>query len=265
MKWLGAGCLALVGLLCAAMVVDLVAGGFGELSLDFAVAAARDSGRAGGIGAVVLSTVLVAVLAISIAAPLALAAAVLCAEGLRRRPRAARCLRGGFEVMVSVPSVAIGLVGWTLFGRGLGLGFSLLGGALTLALMLAPVMTVAFTAGLERVPTALRRASLALGVSRWDTLWRQVVPAARPALLAGVALALGRATAETAALVLTSGVSLRVPGSILDPGATLAVHVYNMARNVPGGEPRAYSAALVLLAINVAVFATISRLQHGVR
>jgi phosphate transport system permease protein len=245
----------------ALLVVDVLTRGVAELSPAYLFAPVSDGGRAGGIGPVLVSTALVVVLATLFALPLAAGGAILCAEMLRHRPRTARAARRSFEILVSAPSVAIGLIGWSFFGQTLGLGFSLFSGAATLSFMLAPLMALAFLDGLEAVPQALRAQSHALGVTRWRTLVSLVVPAARPTLVAGVMLAVGRAMAETAVLVLTSGISTRMPEDVFDPGATLAVHVYHLAHNVPGGEPRAYAAALGLLLIGALVQFSLARLR----
>jgi phosphate transport system permease protein len=243
------------------LALDLVVRGAPEWSAGYLFAPVREGGTQGGIGPVIFSTLFVVGLATSFALPLALGAAILSVEMLTHSPRAAGAILRSFEILASAPSVALGLVGWTLFGRLFGLGFSILSGALTLAIMLVPILAVAFHAGLAAVPRALRAQSQALGVSRWNTLRHLVLPAARPALFAGLVLALGRATAETAVLILTSGISTRMPQDVFDPGATLAVHVYHLARNVPGGEARAYAAACALFAINVVVHLSLARLR----
>lgn len=243
------------------LVVDLVLRGGAELSPGYFFSSASDGGRSGGIAPVLVSTVLVVCLATLFALPLAAGGAILCAEILVRSPATAGAVRRSFEVLASAPSVAIGLIGWSFFGQMLGLGFSLVSGAATLSLMLAPLMALAFLSGLEAVPQALRAQSHALGVTRWRTLVSLVIPAARPALVAGVMLAVGRALAETAVLVLTSGISSRMPHDVFDPGATLAVHVYHLAHNVPGGESRAYAAALALLMISAMVQLALARLR----
>jgi phosphate transport system permease protein len=245
----------------ALLALDLFVRGAPEWSAGYLFEPVREGGTAGGIGPVLLSTFFVVLLAMVIALPLGLGAAILSAEILVRQPRKARAILRSFEALASAPSVAIGLVGWTLFGRLFGLGFSILSGGLTLAIMLVPILAVAFHAGLEAVPRALRAQSQALGVSRWNTLVHLVLPAARPALFAGVVLGLGRATAETAVLMLTSGISTRMPHDAFDPGATLAVHVYHLARNVPGGEARAYAAACALFLVNVAVHLSLARMR----
>jgi phosphate transport system permease protein len=261
MKLAGQLATAIVLAFAALLALDLFARGAPEWSAGYLFQPVRESGTAGGIGPVILSTLFVVLLATAIALPFALGAAILSAEILVRQPRKARAILRSFETLASAPSVAIGLVGWTLFGRFFGLGFSILSGGLTLAIMLVPILAVAFHAGLEAVPRAVRSQSQALGVSRWDTLVHLVLPAARPALLAGLVLGLGRATAETAVLILTSGISTRTPHDVFDPGATLAVHVYHLARNVPGGEARAYAAACALFLINVAVHLSLARLR----
>ncbi len=251
---------ALILTFSLAMALDLVVQGSAGLHLGYFTDAVEDSGRAGGIGPVTLSTLMIVLLSIVIATPISLGGAIMGVELLVKHPGLSNFVRRGFNVLVSVPSIAVGLVGWSFFCQGLGLGFSILAGSMTLALMLIPVMTAAYISGLDAVSTSLRRESLALGVSRWDTLWLLVIPAARPALVAGLMLALGRATAETAALILTSGISVRLPEGVFDPGATLAVHVYHLARNVPGGEPGAYTAALALLVINIVIYFSLSRI-----
>jgi len=245
----------------ALLALDLVVRGAPEWSAGYLLAPVREAGTSGGIGPIVFSTLLVTFLATLLALPFALGAAILSNEVLVHSPRLAGAILRSFETLASAPSVAIGLVGWTIFGRHLGLGFSLLSGSLTLAIMLVPILAIAFHAGLAAVPRALRAQAQALGVSRWTTLVHLVLPAAWPALFAGLVLALGRATAETAVLMLTSGISTRMPEDVFDPGATLAVHVYQLARNVPGGESRAYAAALALFAINVAVHLSLARLR----
>lgn len=259
MKIASASAALLVFLLFALMLVDVCVRGAAELSPAYFTTAVSDGGRAGGIGPVILSTVLVVLMATAFALPPAIAGALLCTELLRHRPETKKLVRRSFEILVSAPSVAVGLIGWSLFGQAFGFGFSLFSGAATLAFMLAPLMALAFLNGLEAVPQALRSQSLALGLTRWDTLVHLVLPAARPALVAGVMLAVGRALAETAVLVLTSGVTTRMPEDIFDPGATLAVHVYNLAHNVPGGESRAYAAAFALVVINIGVQLLLTR------
>ena len=122
---------------------------------------------------------------------------------------------------------------------------------------------------LSAVPDDYRRASAALDLSLFGTVTRVLLPAATPGLIAGLLLAIGRAMAETAALIFTSGYVDRMPESLLDSGRALSIHIYDLAMNVPGGETNAYASALVLvlmlLAINASAAWLVDRIVHGGR
>jgi phosphate transport system permease protein len=152
-----------------------------------------------------------------------------------------------------------GLFGNVFFAEVLGLGLSILSGGLTLACMVLPILIRATQQGLRSVPNEYRQAAAALGISRLAVLWRVLLAAAMPGIAAGLLLGIGRAIAETAALIFTSGYVTRMPDSLFDSGRALSVHIYDLALNVPGGEANAYATALVLvifiLLLNAAVFA----------
>jgi phosphate transport system permease protein len=145
----------------------------------------------------------------------------------------------------------------------LGLGFSILSGGLTLACMALPIFVRTAAAGLRAVPQEWRRAAAALGLSQLTTLRQVVIPAATPALVAALLLAIGRSIAETAALLFTSGYVDRMPSSWLDSGRALSVHIHDLAMNVAGGESSAYASALVLVAILLGIDAAASRVAEG--
>lgn len=107
--------------------------------------------------------------------------------------------------------------------------------------------------GLRSAPREYRLGAAALGLSRTTTVFRLLIPAAAPALVAGLVLGMGRALAETAALLFTSGYRLRSPTSLLDSGRALSFHIYDLAMNVPGGDTNAYGTALVLVLLLLAV------------
>lgn len=156
-------------------------------------------------------------------------------------------------------SMVFGLFGNVFFAEVLGLGLSILSGGLTLACMVLPILIRATQQGLRSVPNEYRQAAAALGISRLAVLWRVLLAAAMPGIAAGLLLGIGRAIAETAALIFTSGYVTRMPDSLFDSGRALSVHIYDLALNVPGGEANAYATALVLvifiLLLNAAVFA----------
>lgn len=243
--WGGAG---LVTAAFAALLADVARHGLPELSLAFLTQAPRDAGRAGGIAPMLVSTGLLLGTCLLAALPFGLGTALLLAEFTRRGGAFGRLVRRSLDVLAGVPSIVFGLFGNALLCRALGLGFSILSGGLTLAFMVLPLLIRSTEAGLRAVPEEQRRAAAALGLSRTTTLFSVLLPAAAPGLLAGLVLGMGRALAETAALLFTSGYVDRMPGSLLDSGRALSVHVYDLAMNVPGGAEKAYATALVLVA-----------------
>ena len=162
-----------------------------------------------------------------------------------------------------MPSIIFGLFGNACFSLFLGLGFSILSGGLTLACMVLPLLIRSIEGALRAVPDDYRSAAAALGISHAATLRRILLPVATPGIVVGLVLAVGRALAETAALLFTSGYVDRMPASVFDSGRALSVHVYDLAINVPGGERHAYATALVLalllLAINGLTFVLADR------
>jgi phosphate transport system permease protein len=119
--------------------------------------------------------------------------------------------------------------------------------------MVLPILVRTTEAGLRMVSTDWRHGAAALGLSRGAALRHILLPAATPAIMAGLMLGIGRAVAETAALIFTSGYVDRVPSSLFDSGRALSVHIYDMAMNVAGGDSSAYASALVLIALLVLI------------
>ncbi|WON75168.1 phosphate ABC transporter permease PstA [Nitrosospira sp. Is2] len=227
---------------------DLVRGGIEHLSWSFIMDPPQNAGRGGGINSILVSTTLVLLTALVVALPLGWAAAVMLAEYLSARSRFGYTVRYSLQILAAVPSIVFGLFGNIFFSIYLGLGFSILSGGLTLACMLLPILVSTAEAGLRAVPDTYRSSAVALGMSRAGTLYHVLLPAAAPALVAGLLLGIGRAMAETAALLFTSGYVDRMPGSLLDSGRTLAVHIFDLSMNVPGGDAPAHASALVLIA-----------------
>ena len=133
------------------------------------------------------------------------------------------------------------------------MGYSILAGGLTLACMMLPLLVSTTEAGLSALPADWRSGAAALGMSRSSLVLQVLLPAAAPAVIAGTVLAIGRATAETAVLIFTSGYVDRMPASLLDSGRSLAVHIYDLSMNVSGGDRAAYGAASVLVVLIVAI------------
>lgn len=235
------------------LLADLLWHGAGRLDWSFLSTAPRNSGRAGGIWPIVVSTVLIVAVAIVVAAPLGLATAVLLSEFTRRGGATERAIGLSLDVLAGVPSIVFGLFGNAFFSVWLGLGFSILSGGLTLACMVLPILIRTAETGLRMVPDDWRLGAAALGLSRTTALHQILIPVATPVLLAGLMLGIGRAMAETAALVFTSGYVDRMPSSLFDSGRAISVHIYDLTMNVAGGDRSAYASALVLIALLVLV------------
>ncbi len=231
------------------ILADVLRHGVSGLSWGFLIDGPRDAGRAGGIGPMIVSTLLVLMVCLAVSAPIGVGTAVWLAEFARGGGLLGRLVRRSLDVLAGVPSIVFGLFGNALFCIYLGMGFSILSGGLTLSCMVLPLLIRSCEAGLRAVPDEYRRAAEALGLSRSAVLWRILLPAATPGLVVGLVLGVGRALGETAALLFTSGYVDRMPGSLMDSGRTLSVHIYDLAMNVPGGQSRAYATAIVLISL----------------
>lgn len=247
------------------LLADLVQGGVAHLSWAFLIESPRDAGRSGGIASILVSTLLILLIALIAAVPLAWATAVLLAEFVPIDSRFGRAVRFSLYVLAGVPSIVFGLFGNAFFSIYLGLGFSILSGGLTLACMLLPILTSTAEAGMRTVPDTYRLSAAALGMTRTAALIHLILPAAAPALAAGLLIGIGRALAETAALLFTSGYVDRMPGSLLDSGRALALHIFDLSMNVSGGDMPAYAAALVLVGLLLGINSLAMTFAHGLQ
>lgn len=242
------------------ILADVLLHGAPHLSAELLSAAPADAGREGGIAPILVSTLLILGVCLVVAMPLGLGSAVLLAEFSRSANGYGRLVRRSLDVLAGLPSIVFGLFGYAFFCHALGLGFSILSGGLTLACMVLPVLIRSVEAALRAVPDDMRAASAALGLSKTTAIRSLLLPAAAPGLAVGLILGTGRALAETAALLFTSGYVVRMPDSLLDSGRALSVHIYDLAMNVPGGDGMAYASALVLLGLLVGMNALATEL-----
>jgi phosphate transport system permease protein len=239
------------------ILADIVARGAGQISWSFIVEATQNAGRAGGIGPILVSTLLIVLVCLAAGLPLAIGTALFIVEVLPRSHPMGRFVGLSLDTLAAVPSVVFGIFGNALFCVTLGLGFSILSGGLTLACMVLPLLIRTTESSIRAVPQSYRYAAAALGFSKSRIMLRLILPMASPGILVGTLLGLGRAMAETVALVFTSGYVDRMPSSLLDSGRSLSIHIFDLSMNVPGGESNAYGTAVVLvcflLVINGAV------------
>ncbi len=229
------------------VVADVIWHGVGAVNWGFVTTAPQDAGRAGGISTILVATFLVLLVCMTAALPLGLGAAMYLSE-YGRGPMG-RWVRRSLDVLAGVPSIVFGLFGAVFFVQVLGLGFSILAGGLTLACMVLPILIRTTEMAFSGLPQEYRAGAAALGFGPSGILLRVLLPAAAPGLVAGLILGVGRALAETAVLIFTSGYVDRMPDSLLDSGRVLSLHIFDLSMNVPGGDHNAYGAAVVLLLI----------------
>lgn len=248
------------------ILIDIGVRGVSHVTIGFLVNGPDDAGRGGGIGPMIVSTLLILAVTMTVAVPMSLATATALAEHTRGGSRFSRLVRRSLDALAAVPSIVFGLFGNAVFCVVLGMGYSILSGGLTLACMALPIMILTTEQAIRGVPDEFRYGAAALGLSRTTTLFRVVLPAAAPALGAGLVLGIGRALAETAALLFTSGYVTRMPESLSDSGRALSVHIYDMAMNVPGGSRPAYATAAVLVGLLLVInAAAVGLTRHAAR
>ncbi|MBC7111870.1 MAG: phosphate ABC transporter permease PstA, partial [Methanothermobacter sp.] len=194
--------------------------GLPALTPEFLLSEPIDSGRAGGIAPMIVSSIYVTLIAGIIATPLGVGAAVYMAE-YATEERIVKLIKFGAETLASIPSIVFGLFGLAFFVVFLGLGWSILSGGLVLALMALPTIFQVSQVSIETVPQSYREGSLALGATKWETIYRVVIPAALPGITTGVILGMARAISEAAAVMFVVGSALAMPISIFDPGRPL--------------------------------------------
>lgn len=231
------------------LLSDLVINGLGRVSWAFLTQEPRSFGREGGISTILISTLLILAVCLSVSVPLGIATALLLAEFTGGQSRVGGLVRSSLDVLAGVPSIVFGLFGNAFFCGTLGLGYSILSGGLTLACMVLPFLVRSVELGLRAVPEDYRLAGAALAMSRTRMIRSVLLPAATPGIAAGLMLGIGRAMAETAALMFTSGYVPRSPTSLLDSGRSLSLHIHDLAMNVSGGESSAHATALVLVGL----------------
>jgi len=231
----------------AYLLFDILLHGLPRISLEYLFSQPLKAGREGGIAPMLLSTLLLLALCLLIALPIGIASAIYLAEYTNESQWFARFIQRSLNVLASVPSIVMGLFGYAFFVIALQLGFSILAGALTLACMVLPLLIRSIEDSLRNIPDIHRLNARALGLSDTRMLFQVLLPLAAQGILLAVILSVGRAMAETAALLYTSGYVTRMPESVMDSGRSLSVHIFDLSMNVPGGEQSAYASAFVLM------------------
>lgn len=199
-----------------------------------------------------INTILMTTLSLVIAVPLGIFAAIYLVEYAKRGNKIVEIVRITAETLTGIPSIVYGLFGFLLFGVALKWGYSMLGGALTLAIMILPTIMRTTEEALKAVPDSYREGSFGLGAGRLRTVFQVVLPSAVPGILAGVILAVGRIVGETAALMYTAGTVAGIPANLMGSARTLSVHMYVLT-NEGLYTNQSYATAVVLLVIVVLI------------
>jgi phosphate transport system permease protein len=248
----GVGILAI--LILIVIIGYILYNGLPVFSLEFIFGEPVGSGESGGIWPMIISSFYVTFIALIVATPLGVLAAIFLAEYAGEN-KLVKAIRFAAETLASIPSIVFGLFGLAFFVVFLQMGFSVLSGGLTLALMAIPTILRTAEVSIESVPQSYKEGSLALGASKWQTIYRVVLPAAVPGIVTGIILGMARAIEETAAILYTVGASLAIPLSIWDPARPLPLHLYILATEGVSLE-NAYgtAAVLVILILIITVF-----------
>jgi phosphate transport system permease protein len=228
--------------------------GLHKLTWDFITGRPKEMEAGGGVGPMLFNSFYILFLSLLFSLPIGLGAGIYLAEYAKKN-RLTEMIRLSVEALASVPSIVFGLFGMLLFVNWMGLRFSILGGALTLALLNLPVLVRVTEEVLLTIPSSYREASLALGATKWQTIRRVLLPTALPGLITGITLVAGRALGESAILIFTAGLSVSRHLFDFNPfavGETLSVHLWYVQASglAPDAkEIAAGSAALLVLVV----------------
>lgn len=243
--WLAA---LLVIVILLAIIIYILLKGIPMLSWQFLTEIPRNMGRSGGISSSIVGTLLVTAVAIIVATPFGIGTAIYLTE-YTREGRVTRIIRFSAESLAGIPSIVYGLFGFIFFVIYLKLGWSILSGGLTLAIMILPTIIRTSEEAIRTVPHLYREVGFSLGATKWQAITRTVLPSALPGIANGIILSIGRCVAETAAVVLTAGSALRMPTSLFSPTRTMAIHFYILAREGISMENAYGTAALLIILI----------------
>lgn len=247
---------AMFGLALLAFIVAAICwkGLLTAINPHFVFGAPKASAAGGGIWPMIWSSFYLAILTLVIVLPLGVGAAIYLAE-YAREGSVTRLVRFGADTLTTVPSIVFGIFGLLLFVTYLGLGYSLIAGALLLALLNLPTVMRTSEEAIKAVPDSYREASMGLGANRWQTVKKVVLPTAIPGITTGAILSIGRIVGESAAIIYTVGTFvLRAPFLPTQPAAPMAGNIWYLFSEGGGMIPDAVKiasgeAALLLLVV----------------
>jgi len=246
-----------IGIALLGILAYIFIHGFRAVTWEFLTMPPTDSMTKGGIMPAIVGTLYLTVGAIAVALPLGVVSAIYLTE-YAKQGRWIRVIRIGVNCLAGVPSVVFGLFGLGFFVVYLKFGSSILAGSLTLGILILPTIIAASEEALKAVPQTFREASLALGISKWSTIARIVLPPALPGILTGSILGIGRAAGETAPIMFTAAAFFTavLPRSVFDEVMALPYHIYVLATagtNIEMTRPLQYGTVLVLVSLVLSI------------
>ncbi len=258
-------------ILLVVLLAAVIQQGIGWLNWDFLTSFPSRVASRAGINAALWGSIWLIVMTMLISVPFGIGAAIYLEE-YTRKSHFTRLIEVNIANLAGVPSIVYGILGLAFFVRGVGLGRSVLAGALTMSLLVLPVIIIAAREALRSVPQSIRHAAFALGATRWQTVRAQVLPAAMPGILTGIILALSRALGETAPLVVMGALTYVAfaPSGPMDAFTVLPIQIFNWASR-PQTDFHGIAAAgilvllIVLLSMNGIAIWLRQRLERRVR
>ena len=247
----GIGCTLFGLILLAVFIGDILIDGIMRIDWDFITDLPSRKAEKAGIYTALMGSIWILLLTTLIAFPVGVAAGVYLEE-YSNKNRFSAILEINISNLAGVPSIIYGLLGLEVFVRIMGLGASVLAGSLTLSLLILPIIIVATREAIKAVPKSIKDASYALGASKWQTIWNQVLPASSGGILTGVILALSRAVGETAPLIVVGALAYVpfAPESPMDEFSVLPIQIFNwISRPQHGFIENAAAGIIILLLI----------------
>ena len=217
-----------------------------------------DYGKYPSIKPALIGTLYLILISISIAAPVGIGSAIFLTEYTKTKSRLIRVIRIATETLAGIPSIVYGIFGYLVFVVTLGLGYSLIGGGITLAIMILPVIVRSTEESLLAVPRSLREGSFALGSSKVRTIFAVVLPCAASGIVTSLILAIGRVMSESAVLILTIGMVVnKMPEGFASSGTSLALDVYYFGSHGYPEQAAATGVVLLALVVSINILATV--------
>ncbi|WP_187262604.1 phosphate ABC transporter permease PstA [Pontibacter beigongshangensis] len=248
----------------AIFLIDILIDGLGRINWEFLNNLPSRRAHRAGIYTAWIGTLWILLLTTVIAFPLGISAGIYLEE-YAKKSRMATILEINIANLAGVPSIIYGLLGLEIFVRLMALGGSLLAGALTLSLLILPIVIVTTREAIKAVPRSIREGSFALGASKWQTVWHQVLPASFGGILTGVILAMSRAVGEAAPLIVIGALAYVpfAPASPMDEFTVLPIQIFNwISRPQAAFATNAAAAIIVLLLITFILNGIAVYLRH---